>query len=351
MQTEFALTSILMDGANKVVPTAKELIVEPDAAGMADAMLALRRGELVAFPTETVYGLGADAHNELAVASIFEAKGRPCDNPLILHVKDIETARLYGRFNELALKLAKHFWPGPLTLVVPKKDDVRLSSLVSAGLDTIALRVPVNEIARSLLAGFDGPIAAPSANRSGFLSPTEAEHVEEMLGERVSLILDGGSCERGLESTILGFDCGQPLLLRPGALPKEQIETILGETLKVFDPASIETAEKLTAPGQLSSHYAPRARLRLNARNGREGELMLAFGSQAPKGTPGVNLSPTGDLQEAATNLYAYLHLLDDTGVETIAVMPVPHEGLGEAINDRLNRAAAPRPEDDKEED
>jgi L-threonylcarbamoyladenylate synthase len=335
-----------MDEINRVAPTAKqpELIVEPDADGLALAIAALRRGRLVAFPTETVYGLGADARNDKAVASIFEAKGRPAHNPLIIHVKDLETARLYGCFDELSLKLAEHFWPGPLTLVVPRLDDAGLSPLISAGLETIALRVPLNKVARSLLAGFDGPVAAPSANPSGLLSPTEAEHVEDMMGDRVALILDDGPCEQGLESTILGFEEGQLTLLRPGALPKQQIEAFIGQSLKTHEGEG-DAPEAPSAPGQFSSHYAPNARLRLNALEGREGELMLAFGPDAPKGTPGVNLSPTGDLQEAAVNLYAYLHLLDDTGIATIAVMPVPNEGLGEAINDRLNRAGAPRPQ------
>lgn len=344
-----------MDGVNTVVPTAKQLgiIKEPDADSMAEAIAALHRGELVAFPTETVYGLGADAQNNQAVASIFEAKGRPASNPLILHVKNIEMARVFGRFNSMALRLAEQYWPGPLTLVVPRLENVTLSSLVSAKLDTVALRVPADKVAQLLLAGFDGPVAAPSANRSGLLSPTEAEHVEEMLGDRVSLILDGGPCEQGLESTIIGFDGPDVVLLRPGALPKEQIEAFLGQALKQpegHDEAPKASEQQPTAPGQHSSHYAPRARLRLNAQKGLEGELMLAFGPDAPKGTPGVNLSPTGDLVEAAANLYAYLHLLDDTGIETIAVMPVPFEGVGEAINDRLNRAAAPRPCDDEGE-
>ena len=334
-----------MDEANRVAPTAKqpELIIEPDAAGMAKAVSALRCGQLVAFPTETVYGLGADACNVKAVASIFEAKGRPSGNPLIVHVQDLESARIYGKFNETALQLAREFWPGPLTLVVPRLPECSLSPAIGAGLDTVALRVPKDEVARSLLAGFDGPVAAPSANRSGQLSPTEAEHVEEMLADYVAVILDGGPCEQGLESTIVDCSGARVAVLRPGILAKEQIEAFLGVALNGLQDESL-TERKLTAPGQLSSHYAPNARLRLNASIGREGELMLAFGPDAPKGTPGVNLSPVGDLVEAAANLYAYLHLLDDTGVETIAVMPVPCEGLGAAINDRLKRAAAPRP-------
>ncbi len=338
-----------MDTTNRVAPTAKQpdLIIEPDEDGMAQAVSSLRQGLLVAFPTETVYGLGADARNDKAVASIFEAKGRPSHNPLIIHVNDLASAQLYGRFNQQALILAEHFWPGPLTLVVPRLDDVPLSPLVSAGLATIALRVPANRTARGLLARFGGPIAAPSANRSGLLSPSEPEHVEEMLGDQVSLILDGGPCERGIESTIIGFEGNTAVLLRQGSLPVEQIEADSG--LKLNMPLQGAKAPHsraiVTAPGQLSSHYAPRAQIRLNAASAEEGELMLAFGPDAPKDRPGVNLSPSGDLVEAAVNLYAYLHLLDDTGVETIAVMPIPDKGIGVAINDRLNRAAAPRPE------
>ncbi|MCP4933716.1 MAG: threonylcarbamoyl-AMP synthase [bacterium] len=337
-----------MEATNRVAPTAKTpaLILESDEDSMAKVVLSLHQGLLVAFPTETVYGLGADAGNEEAVASIFAAKGRPSYNPLIIHVKDLATAQLYGHFDHHALKLAAHFWPGPLTLVVPRLDNIPLSPLVSAGLSTIALRVPANKIAGALLEAFDGPVAAPSANRSGLLSPTEAEHVEEMLGDQVSLILDGGPCEGGIESTIIGFEGNIPVLLRPGILPVEQVEAIIGirlqMPLKDAEPSAIPFV--VTAPGQLTSHYAPRAHLRLNAVSAFEGELMLAFGPDAPKGQPGVNLSPVGDLAEAAANLYAYLHLLDDTGVETIAVMPIPQEGVGVAINDRLNRAAAPRP-------
>ena len=331
-----------MDETNRVAPTAKtpELIIEPDKDGMAKAVSSLRRGELVGFPTETVYGLGADARNDKAVAAIFAAKGRPANNPLIVHVKDIETARQYGRFGIFASEIAQKFWPGPLTLVVAQLKETGLSPLISNGRATIALRVPANQIARELLQGFDGPIAAPSANRSGQLSPTEPEHVEEMLGDALSLILDGGPCEQGLESTIIGFHDGLPLLLRPGIISVEEIENLLELNVRTIVS---ENAQVLTSPGQLESHYAPNARLRLDAHDVRDGEMLLAFGPDAPKGLVGLNLSPTGDLQEAATNLYAYLHILDDTGIETIAVMPIREDGLGAAINDRLKRAAAPR--------
>ena len=335
-----------MDETNRVAPTAKtpELIIEPDKDGMAKAVSSLRRGELVGFPTETVYGLGVDARNDKAVAAIFAAKGRPAVNPLIVHVKDLATARLYGEFNALALQLAQEFWPGPLTLVVPLREGVALSSRITAGLNTIALRVPAGKVALSLLKDFDGPIAAPSANPSGMLSPTEAEHVEEGLGEHVALILDGGPCQLGLESTILAQRGGRAALLRAGAVPAEKIATLLGgDEQLIIHPESQADAERPVSPGRLPSHYAPNARLRVDAHEVQDGEMMLAFGPDAPKGLVGLNLSPTGDLQEAATNLYAYLHILDDTGIKSIAVMPIPHEGLGAAINDRLKRAAAPR--------
>ena len=332
-----------------MAPTANTdgLIVEADEAAMARAVAALRRGELVGFPTETVYGLGADARNDAAVAAIFAAKGRPAINPLIVHVKDLQAARIYGQFDALALKLATHFWPGPLTMVVPLRKEAGLPERVTAGLSTIALRVPAGGIALSLLTAFEGPIAAPSANPSGKISPTEAEHVEEGLGAHVALILDGGPCAHGLESTILALKEGRIALLRAGAIPMEEIAAFLkglGEEERLLIQAqSPSEAKAPQSPGCLSSHYAPNARLRLEAKNVREGEMMLAFGPDAPSKIIGVNLSPTGDLAEAAMNLYAYLRILDDTGVESIAVMPIPNEGLGRAVNDRLQRAATPR--------
>ncbi len=329
-----------------MAPTVKspELIIEADKAAIATAVAALRCGELVAFPTETVYGLGADAQNDAAVAAIFAAKGRPSANPLIVHVKDLQAARQFGRFNEQALQLAEQFWPGPLTLVVPLLEGVSLSSRITAGLKTIALRVPAGEVALALLASFDGPIAAPSANTSGKISPTEAEHVEEDLAGHVALILDGGPCSRGLESTIIRQEEGPATLLRAGALPVEQIERDIGKLL-ILNVENDNDVEHPASPGRLPSHYAPNARLRLDATKLHEGEMMLAFGPDAPQKVIGVNLSPSGDLAEAAANLYAYLRILDDTGIATIAVMPIPDEGLGLAINDRLQRAAAPRPE------
>ena len=299
------------------------------------AAKSLCAGDLVVFPTETVYGLGADARNDRAVASVFAAKGRPRFNPLIVHVRDLQAAGQYGIFGSAAVKLAQTFWPGPLTLVVARREDSGLSMLVSGGLDSIALRAPGNVAAQQLLAAFDGPIAAPSANISGRLSPTEAEHVEGLRNERIAMILDGGPCERGLESTIVGLFGDIPLLLRPGAISREDIETLLGRRLG--------SPEKLHAPGQLQNHYAPKSTLRLDVLAPEPGEMFLGFGPKTPTKVPGLNLSPAGDLVEAAANLFAYLHILDETGAGRIAVMPIPAAGLGEAINDRLRRAAAPR--------
>lgn len=303
---------------------------------IAQAAEILRAGGLVAFPTETVYGLGADATNGMAVARIYEAKGRPRFNPLIVHVSNAEEARRYGAFDGQAQMLAARFWPGPLTLVLPLREDSGLSSLVTAGLSSVGLRVPSNEIALTLIRQARVPVAAPSANRSGHVSPTRAQHVAADLGGRVDFILDGGPCEAGLESTIVSLTSGHPVLLRPGAVPREAIEAALGTTL-----ARPQGAMCPESPGQLASHYAPRARLRLNAERAEEGEVLLGFGPEAPEGA--LNLSPGGDLREAAANLFGYLRKLDETGAERIAVMPIPDHGVGEAINDRLKRAAAPR--------
>ncbi|HEV2561607.1 MAG TPA: L-threonylcarbamoyladenylate synthase [Rhizomicrobium sp.] len=308
-----------------------------DAASIEAAAKILRKGGLVAFPTETVYGLGADATNDLAVASIFAAKERPKFNPLIVHVHDLVEAKTLAEFSPLARKLALKFWPGGLTLVLPRKPDAKLSLLASAGLDTIALRVPANAIARKLLAAAERPIAAPSANRSGQVSPTTAAHVADGLQERVDFILDGGPAKLGIESTIIGFENGKPVLLRPGAIPREAIEEIAG-------PLAKHAGDAISAPGQLESHYAPHARVRLNAVDVKPGEALLAFGPDVPTGAKKTrNLSPFGDLTEAAANLFAMLRELDAMGASSIAVMPVPEHGLGEAINDRLMRAAATR--------
>ncbi len=300
----------------------------------------LRQGGLVAFPTETVYGLGADAGDGRAVARIYEAKGRPRFNPLIVHVTDIEAAERLGQFDARARRLAERFWPGPLTLVVPLKPDAPVSSLVTAGLDTIGLRVPSHAVAIALIGAAGVPVAAPSANRSGRVSPTAAEHVAADFAEVEGLILDGGRCPGGLESTVIGLAGDAAVLLRPGGVPRDAIEAALGE--KLARPQGDNAAP--ASPGMLASHYAPRARLRLDAREAKPGEVLLAFGPDAPHDAA-RNLSPTGDLAEAAANLFAHLRELDAEGAETIAVMPVPNERLGEAINDRLARAAAPRPE------
>jgi L-threonylcarbamoyladenylate synthase len=306
-----------------------------DAAAIARGGEIIRAGGLVAFPTETVYGLGADATNDRAVASIFAAKGRPQFNPLIVHVPDIAAAEEIAVFTPFARKLAQAFWPGALTLVLPRKATT-LSLLVSAGLDTVAVRVPSGAVAQKLLRAAATPIAAPSANISGRISPTLASHVAEEFGETVDLILDDGAATLGLESTVIGFDGEKPVLLRLGATAREDIEAIAG-------PLAAPGA-KISSPGQLVNHYAPRAALRLNARDVKPGEALLAFGAHVPEGARVTrNLSPTGDMKEAAANLFAMLRELDSGGAPTIAVMPVPERGLGEAINDRLRRAAAPR--------
>lgn len=313
-------------------PTAPE-ILDATTVGISRAAKLLTAGELVAFPTETVYGLGADARNGTAVAGIFAAKKRPSFNPLIAHVADADAARRYVDWNETADRLSSAFWPGPLTLVLPLKPSHGISELVTAGLPTLAVRVPVHSAAHALLAAFGGPVAAPSANPSGRISPTTAAHVIAGLGGRVAAVLDDGPCTVGVESTIIGL-VGEPTLLRPGGLPAEEIEAALGAPLA--RPAANAT---LTAPGQMESHYAPGAPVRLNATIARPGETLLGFGRMACD----LNLSPAGDLREAAANLFGHLHRLDATG-QPIAVAPIPDHGLGRAINDRLRRAAAPRP-------
>ena len=308
----------------------------PAVNDIAAAVAALERGELVAFPTETVYGLGADASNDRAVARVYAAKGRPAFNPLISHVGDAQAAFRIGRFPEAAKRLAQRFWPGPLTLVVPREASCPVSLLASAGLASIAIRVPHHPLALELLARFGKPMVGPSANPSGRVSPTIAEHVRRHLGGKVAIILDGGRCRVGVESTVIGFLDGAPKLLRPGGLSRGDIETVLGGRLLVESHA-----ERPHAPGQLLSHYAPRAGLRLNADVARPGETYLGFGPLHAEGH--YSLSPSGDLVEAAASLFRLLHEIDATGVTAIAVAPIPHHGLGEAINDRLMRAAAPR--------
>lgn len=294
----------------------------------------LRAGGLVVFPTETVYGLGCDASNPQAVARVFAAKGRPRFNPLIAHVLDIEAALRQAHLPPHARELAEQFWPGPLTLVATRRADSTITELACAGLTTVALRAPAHPAARALLTAFGGVIAAPSANRSGHVSATSAAHAAADLGDAVELVLDGGPCALGLESTIVAFaDDGVATLLRPGAQPRAAIEAITG-------PLAAH-AGAIAAPGMLASHYAPRAQLRLDAPAPLAGEAYLAFGADAPPG--GRTLSARGDLVEAAANLYAHLRALDAAGARVIAVAPIPETGLGEAIRDRLARAAAPR--------
>lgn len=304
-----------------------------DANGYAAAAEIWRAGGLVAFPTETVYGLGADARNDMAVARIFEAKGRPRFNPLIVHVHDMEAAKALVGWSDAAEILASAFWPGAITLVLPIKAKAGVSSLVTADLPTLAVRVPGHPVAQAVLRQFDGPVAAPSANPSGRISPTEASHVTAGLAGRIEAVLDGGACDVGLESTILGLE-GAPTLLRPGGIPVEAIEAALGAPLEHYAEGGV-----LTAPGQMTSHYAPGAPVRLNATEVRAGEHMLGFGAMDCD----LNLSEGGDLVEAAANLFGHLHRLDAKGASAIAVAPIPETGLGRAINDRLRRAAAPR--------
>ena len=312
----------------------RTLLLAADKAGVARAAKLLRQGQLVAFPTETVYGLGADAGDDHAVAQIFRAKGRPQSNPLIVHVANTDAARQIASFDHLADRLASAFWPGPLTLVLPLKGDARISALVAANLPTVAIRVPEHALAQQLLAEFAGPIAAPSANTSGKVSPTSAGHVMSSLGGRIAAVIDGGTCAVGVESTIVAC-AGRATLLRPGGLPAEAIEHCLGHPLAM--PAKTATP---SAPGQFRSHYAPEAPLRMNAARREAGETLLGFGPVECD----LNLSPSGDLTEAAENLFRHLRELDSTPTAKIAVSPIPKHGLGRAINDRLQKAAASRP-------
>ena len=308
----------------------------PSPDGLAQAADLLRRGSLVAFPTETVYGLGGDARSDLAVARIFEAKGRPRFNPLIVHLPDLPAARALADFDARAEALAAAFWPGPLTLVLPLRAGSGLSDLVTAGLPTVALRIPAHPVAQALLRIFGGPLAAPSANPSGRVSPTRAAHVLEGLGGRIAAVIDGGACAVGVESTIIGLD-GPATLLRPGGVPTESLEAALG--LPLYLPA----AGKISAPGQLASHYAPGAVLRLDAIAGRPGEVWIGFGPKCAGAA--LSLSEAGDPVEAAARLFHALREADRLAGSdgAIAVAPIPETGLGRAINDRLRRAAAPR--------
>lgn len=322
-------------------------IVDSQQVNIDDAVALLRRGEILGIPTETVYGLGADATNGLACAKIFEAKGRPTFNPLIAHCTGLDMARRYGQFTVLADRLAEAFWPGPLTLIVKRASDCAVADLVTAGLDTIAIRVPAAPVMHDLIAALGAPIAAPSANRSGHVSGTDAQAVADDLGHATALIIDSGPSPVGLESTIIDASGDHPILLRPGGLPRDRIEDVLGAPLHSA-PRQVD-ADRPIAPGMLASHYAPSCPVRMNAETHEENEGWLAFGdvdtgSVRKYGTTNiVNLSPKGDLREAAANLFAGLRELDAAGVTAIAVSRIPDVGLGEAINDRLRRAAIGR--------
>ncbi len=371
------------------MPAVATVILPAGPAAVERAAAALAAGGLVAFPTETVYGLGADATNDEAVARLYAAKERPSFNPLIAHVAvdakgdpegaqegrrgsgppplpaaaALDAAGRLAHFDAAARLLAEAFWPGPLTLVLPKAPGCPVGRLATAGLDTIAVRAPSHPVARAILAAFGKPVVAPSANRSGRVSPTSAQHVAADLAGRVDLIIDGGAATVGVESTVLACRGGEVALLRPGGIPRAAVERVLGRAIALSTtahdlgagqtggtparPAGGDSPRPL-APGMLASHYAPRAAVRLNAATVLPGEALLAFGPVLPPGADNahmiLNLSSSGDLVEAAVNLFSHLHRLDGGGASAIAVMPVPDDGLGEAINDRLRRAAAPRP-------
>lgn len=330
------MTPVTLGLTTEILPAGK--------AAVARAARCLAAGGLVAFPTETVYGLGADATNPAAIARLYQAKGRPAFNPLIAHVDCLEAARAIGELGPDAIALAWAFWPGPLTLVVPRAPHCSVAELATAGLDTVALRVPAHPVAMALLQAFGKPVVAPSANLSGHVSPTTASHVASDLKGRIDLIIDGGPVEVGVESTIVGcFE--QPMLLRPGGVPRADIERVLGRKLAEPPAEAFSTTGQPLAPGMLASHYAPRTRVRLNALRVEPGEALLAFGPTTVKGanaaTAVMNLSARGDLAEAAAHLFGHLRALDARAATAIAVMPIPAHGLGEAINDRLRRAAA----------
>lgn len=315
------------------------------AAAIAEAGALLASGKLVAFPTETVYGLGADATDPAAIARLYQAKGRPHFNPLIAHVASIEAAHATGIFSETAQRLARAFWPGPLTLVVPAAETSAVCELARAGLPSVAIRVPDHPVAVSILRRAGRPIAAPSANRSGHVSPSMAEHVLADLDGTIDAIVDGGAAAIGVESTILACLDDTVTLLRPGGISRERIETLLGRKLDELHVA-VDAADAPLAPGRLASHYAPRHALRLDAQNIYPGEGCLAFGLPLPPGADAgltLNLSETANLAEAATNLYRHLRKIDELPIVAIAATPIPGTGIGEAIRDRLSRAAAPR--------
>ncbi|WP_407494677.1 L-threonylcarbamoyladenylate synthase [Pseudooceanicola sp. MF1-13] len=309
-------------------------VIKPDSSGLARAAAILDDGGLVGMPTETVYGLAGDAANDRAVAAIYQAKGRPSFNPLIVHVADVDQISPLGHLSDSAKRLADAFWPGPLTLVLPLRDDAPVSALVTAGLPTLAVRVPGHPVSRALLQTFGRGVAAPSANPSGRVSPVSAAHVIAGLDGRIDAVLDGGECSVGLESTIVGFADASPMILREGGVPAEALAEVLGRPLAVR-----EEAGAITAPGQMASHYAPVGRVRINVTQPEPEETFVGFGPVECD----LNLSENADLAEAAANLFRHFHQLDAMGATRIAVAPVPDEGLGRAINDRLRRAAAPR--------
>ncbi|MDR3529342.1 MAG: L-threonylcarbamoyladenylate synthase [Rhodopila sp.] len=322
-------------------------ILPADKAGVARAAAMLRRGALVAFGTETVYGLGGDATNAEAVAAIFHAKGRPHFNPLICHYPSSDSAFRHVVANERALRVADAFWPGPLTLVLPRRPDCPVALLTSAGLDTLAVRVPAQPVAMALLRETGRPVAAPSANRSGQVSPTSAQHVLDGLAGRIAAVLDSGPCKVGVESTVLDLSERDPVLLRPGGVTVEDLEACLGPIQRGTPHAAGQAGEGLRSPGMMVSHYAPDLPVRLNAATVADDEALLAFGPPLPGGRCQFQLSASGDTIEAAGRLFEGLRWLDANGARLgargIAVMPVPDSGLGLAINDRLQRAAAPR--------
>jgi len=324
----------------RIIPIATDM---EKAEALAAATEVLLRQRPVAIPTETVYGLAADATHPAAITSIYETKGRPRFNPLICHMADLEMAERYAVFDPISRKLAEAFWPGPLTLVLPLRENSGIHSLATAGLDTVGIRVPVGFTAE-LIRSLGRPLAAPSANSSGRISPTTAQHVDADLGGQIDVIIDGGPCPVGVESTIVKVEDGEIRLLRPGGIAAEAIEGVTGKT--VVRPKASGTAA-IEAPGMLASHYAPNAAVRLNATGVSDAEALITFGqddiSGASRAKAVFNLSPTSDLTEAASNLFDFLKRADASGAAGIAVAPIPEEGLGEAINDRLMRAAAPR--------
>ncbi len=341
---------VIADSDSQIILSCRQEIPAADARSPADpqattfAAAELAAGRLVAFPTETVYGLGADAGNALAVAAIYETKGRPRFNPLIVHVLDLAAAERLVDFDPLSRRLAEVFWPGPLTLVLPRREPSPVADLAAAGLSTLAIRVPSHPLARALLMAFGHPIVAPSANRSGHVSPTTAQHVADDFADLPLTILDGGAVDGGLESTIVRVTDGRVMLLRAGLVPRGDIEAVICMPVEI---PTLADGERPDAPGMLASHYAPHAAVRVDASEPRPDEAFLAFGPM-PAGPCklSINLSQSGDLREAAANLFAALRRLDRSGAATIAVAPIPDSGLGEAINDRLRRAAAPRSDD-----